>query len=69
VLGAAAMLLFLRQALWGPLGQPGHRFHADLQLRDQLLFLGLFLLVLLFGFMPGLLLNFVAPATAALLGG
>jgi len=67
VLAAAALLHFLRQALWGPLTRPEQKYHADLQTRDYLLFLALALLVLLFGALPQLLLDPSAAAVALIL--
>jgi NADH-quinone oxidoreductase subunit M len=69
ILGAAALLQFLRRALWGPLNDPRHRHLVDLLPREYLLLLGFAMLVLLLGIFPSLILDLTAPVAAALLRG
>jgi NADH-quinone oxidoreductase subunit M len=67
VLGAAALLHYLRRALWGPLREPRNRHLQDLLPREYLLFLVFALLILLSGIFPQFILDLTGPATAALL--
>lgn len=67
VLGAAALLNFLRRAFWGPLSDARHRHHADLLRREYLLLLGIFVLVLCGGLFPSFVLNLSSSAVASLL--
>lgn len=69
VLGAAALLHFLRRALWGATTDTRVRFHADLLPREYLVLLVFVLLLLLTGLFPSLVLEVTGPVTARLVTG
>ena len=67
IIGAAALLTFLRRAFWGPLTNANQRHHADLLPREYGLFLALLALVLFFGFFPSVILDLSSPSITAIL--
>lgn len=69
VLGAAALLNYLRRALWGPLKEPRNRFHSDLETREYWLLLAFAAIAVFVGIFPQLILDIIGPAAEALLAG
>lgn len=67
ILGAAALLQFLRRALWGPLSDPRLQYHSDLLPREYLMFLLFAVVVFATGLLPQLVLDLSGPATTDLL--
>lgn len=66
LIGAAALLLFLRKAFWGPLGSTNQQLQ-DLLPHESRVYFSLAVLLLVLGLFPQLLLQFTETATATLL--